>query len=196
MKNKILILIIIIVLGACNLNYIPVEPVATQTPSATQTQEPTQAPILTTTPSPEPVVVPTATDMPTTTVTPTEIPFPGPTPTQITTLSIIEATPLGGYPTEQTSGLLAQDYEGIYVPNSLRNVRKCAAVGNVCPVIRQIKEGELVKVYSLLYVYPQKDVWVCLDPPPALYVSTECKEVAAYLTGDNVWGTLYLGWGE
>ena len=193
MTNRItLILIIIILLGACNVPVEPEEtlvPTFTQTLPATQAQEPTVTSTLTSLPTVLPPSETTTIELPS--ATPTGALFPEFTPTQITATYIIEITPLGGQPTEQTTGLAIRDYEGVYVPNSLRNVRKCPTIGNACPVIRQLQEGELAPVYGLMYIYPQKDIWVCLDPPPAMYVSTGCWEVAAYITGEDNWGTLY-----
>ena len=160
-------------------------PGVTQTvapPSATLTVTGTDTPSPSATASPEPTW--TATTIPT--------PDLSATPTRITlTPAIIEVTPLGGYPTHP-DGQDWIDIEGEYMPFGTLNVRACPAVSVGCGVLGKLSGNVVVQVYGLIAVYPPGDVWLCLDGPPAPYVSSQCDRVVAYIIAGKEYGNLML----
>jgi len=114
------------------------------------------------------------------------------TPTRITlTASIIEVTQIGGYPT-QAAGQKMQDIEGEYLPFGVLNVRSCAEVSAACRVLGQLSGSVSVQVYGMIVGYPQGDVWLCIDGPPAPYVSSDCNLVVAYIIARREFGSFVI----
>ena len=181
-------ILLAIALAGCSL-YLdydpPVPTVATPSATTTATTAPTH------TASPAPTWTPT--EAPTATVTPTPTHDYDATPTQITwTPWIVEITPLGGQPTAPSAGQKFSDVEGDYMPYGALNIRVCADVSSGCAAVGQLSGQVAVQVYGMIVVYPRGDLWLCIDEPPAQYVSTQCDRVVAYVIAGNEFGNLVL----
>jgi len=85
-----------------------------------------------------------------------------------------------------------QDIEGEYLPFGVLNVRSCPAVSAGCGVLGQLSGSVAVEAYALVVIYPPGDVWLCIDPPPAPYVSSQCDRVVAYIIAGKEFGNLLL----
>ena len=100
-------------------------------------------------------------------------------------------TPLGGVPT-YAPGQRFTDLYGEYMPFGVLNVRACPAVDVGCGVLGQLSGTVAVEVYGMVVVYPPGDVWLCIDGPPAQYVSTQCDRVVAYILAGREYGNFVL----
>ena len=176
------LLLVVVLLSGC----VSALPGVTQTvapPDATLTATSTDTPSPTVTARPTPTRTDTATTTPDLSATPTRI--------GTSTPSIIEVTQIGGYPTH-AAGQKMQDVEGEYLPFGVLNVRSCPAVSVDCGVLGQLSGSVAVQVYALVVIYPPGDVWLCIDEPPAPYVSSECLRVVAYIIAGREFGSLVL----
>jgi len=126
-------------------------------------------------------------------MTPTPTHDFGATPTQVTwTPGIVEITPLGGQPTAPSAGQKMHDLAGEFMPFGALNIRVCADVSSGCAAVGQLSGQVAVRVYGQIVVYPRGDLWLCIDAPPAQYVSTQCDRVVAYVIAGNEYGNLVL----
>jgi len=187
--RRITLLLVALALAGCS--YTVLDDYTPPAPSATETTTSNATPSLTATASHTPTQ--TATAVPTETMTPTPTHDFDATPTQNTTFTpgIIEVTQIGGYPTI-SAGQKFSDLEGDYMPFGVLNIRVCADVSSGCAAVGQLSGNVAVRVYGMIVVYPRGDLWLCIDEPPAQYVSTQCDRVVAYVITGNEYGNLVL----
>ena len=84
------------------------------------------------------------------------------------------------------------EISGEYVPFGVQNVRPCPYIVPGCAIVGRLSGGVAVQAYGMLVVYPQGDVWLCLDPGPAMYVSSNCERVVALVIAGREFGGLVL----
>lgn len=134
--------------------------------------------------TPNPTATPTLTVTATHTATDTATPCPTP--------PIIEVTPRGGFMPTPASGYVITSLTGRYMPFARQYVRACPVVSEACQVKYTLSGITSVDVYAQLVVYPQGDIWLCLDAPPALYVDSYCVMVVAFRIGAREYGNFVL----
>jgi len=185
--RRLSLLLVAVALSGC-VSTLPGVTPAVAPPSATLVETGTATPSLTATARLEASWTATATH----TATPTPTVDWGATPTPIAmTPGIIEVSPIGGQPTYSVGNKFT-DISGEYQPFALQNIRTCPEVSTGCGVVGQLSGAVTVQAYGLVVVYPQIDVWICIDAPPAPYISSYCSRVVALVIGGKEFGSLVL----